>query len=266
MPNTMVNGVDLYYECHGQGSPLMLIAGLASDSQSWLPVVEALARHHMVILPDNRGVGRTTPMDVGTSIGLIADDCAALIERLGLSPVHLLGHSMGGLVAMDCAIRHPERVAKLALAATSACNSARNNALFSDWVSCLHAGMDMELWFRSVFYWIFSRRFFENRETLDSAVRGAAGYPYPQTADAFERQVKAISEFDIRKDLTSIRKKTLVICGKEDLLFTPDESMKTLSAIPDVTFTVIENAAHSIHVENPGAFTDCLLRFLGNSK
>ena len=139
MPSMIVNGVDLYYECHGKGAPLMLIAGRASDSQSWQPIVEELSQHYLVILPDNRGVGRTKPQDIETSIQQIADDCMALIGHLGLSSVTLLGHSMGGFVALDCAIRYPERVSQLILAGTSAFNSERNKALFQDWVSYLQS-------------------------------------------------------------------------------------------------------------------------------
>jgi len=264
MPNVTVNGVDLYYECHGKGKPLMMIAGLASDSQSWLPIVEDLSRHHLLILPDNRGVGRTKPQDVETSIHHMADDCITLIKHLGLSSVHLLGHSMGGFVALDCAIRYPECVSTLMLAATSAFNPERNKALFYDWVLHLMAGMNLELWFRNIFYWIFSGRFFENKASLDAAIQFALEYPYPQTAVAFEKQVEAANTFDCRESLASIRQKTLIICGKEDLLFSPEESIRALKAIPETSVAIIEDAAHSIHMENPRAFTDCVLRLLSN--
>ncbi|MEJ2695991.1 MAG: alpha/beta hydrolase [Candidatus Sulfobium sp.] len=264
MPSTVVNGVDLYYECHGKGKPLMLIAGLASDSQSWQPMVKSLSQHHLVILPDNRGVGRTKPQDIETSIQHIADDCIALVGYLGLSCVTLLGHSMGGFVALDCAIRYPEYVSKMILAGTSAFNSERNNALFHDWVSYLSSGMDLELWFRNVFYWIFSRHLFENNRTLNDTMQFAIEYPYPQSVIAFEKQVKAIEQFNCQKSLPSIKPKTLIVCGKEDLLFPPEESIKVLQAIPRTSISLIEDAAHSMHVESPKAFTDCVLHFLSN--
>ena len=264
MPSTIVNGVDLYYECHGKGKPLMLIAGLASDSQIWQPIVEELSQHYLVILPDNRGVGRTKPQDIATSIRHIANDCIALIGYLGLSSVTLVGHSMGGFVALDYAIRYPERVSKLILAGTSAFNSDRNNALLHDWVSYRRSGMDLERWFRNVFYWMFSKRFFENKETLNDAVRFKIEYPYPQSDIAFEKQVKAIKEFNCQQRLPSIKPKTLIVCGKEDLLFPPEESIKVLQVIPRTSVSLIEDAAHSIHMENPKAFTECVLHFLTN--
>lgn len=262
MPSTLINGVDLYYECHGKGSPLLLIAGLASDSQSWQPIVEALSRHHLLILPDNRGAGRTKPQDIETSIPQMADDCMALMEQLGFSSAPLLGHSLGGFVALDCAIRFPERVSALILAATSAANSARNNALFQDWVTYLRSGMDLALWFRNIFYWIFSQRLFEDEAALDDALRFALAYPYPQSADAFEKQVNAIMGFHCRERLPSIKQRTLILCGKDDLLFPAEESVDVLQTIPRATVAMIEGAAHSIHMDNPRGFADHVLHFL----
>ncbi|MCK9555100.1 alpha/beta hydrolase [bacterium] len=264
MPNTIVNNVDLYYEVHGKGIPLMLIAGLASDSQSWQPIVKGLSRHYCVITLDNRGAGRTKPQDIETSIQYITEDCINLIRHMGLSSVNLLGHSMGGFVALDCAIRYPEYVSKLILAGTSAFNSERNNALFLDWLSYLESGLSSELWFRNMFYWIFSRRFLEDKEALNKAVQFAIEYPYPQTKIAFKNQVNAIKEFNCLEDLSGITSKTMIICGKEDLLFPPEESVKVLQAIPGAIFSFVEHAAHSIHVENPGEFINIVRNFVNN--
>lgn len=262
MANTFINGVDLYYETHGEGMPLVLIAGLASDSQSWQPVLQELSRHYRVILFDNRGVGRTKPRDVATNIQKMADDCIALIKHLGLTSVHILGHSMGGVVALDCAIRYPEYVSKLVLASTSAYCSERNNALFHDWVSYLENGMNAELWFRNMFYWIFTKQFFEAHEILNKAVQLAIEYPYPQTKIAFSNQVNALQACDLRKNLPNVKSKTMVICGKEDIIFPPEESTAVLCAIPEVAFSCIEHAAHALHVEKPQEFINIVREFV----
>lgn len=266
MPNTKINGIDLYYEMHGKGIPLMLIAGLGSDSQSWQPIIEEFSRHCLVIAPDNRGAGRTRPQNARISIQQIADDCMKLAKHLGLSAVNLLGHSMGGFVALDLVIRYPDSIDKLILAGSSASNSKRNDSLFFDWVSCMESGMDAELWFRNIFYWLFSARFFENEAAVNDALRYAVEYPYPQSASAFRNQVEAISGFDCTEHLSGITKKTLVISGKEDLLFPPEVSACLANAIPGAVFSVIENAAHSIHMEQPCAFTDRVLEFLLQNK
>ena len=262
MSYLLVNGIKLYYEEHGKGSPLMLIAGLASDSQSWQPIVEKLSQQYRVILFDNRGSGRTKPQDAETGIQTMADDCIALIRHLNLPCVHLLGHSMGGFIVLDCAIRYPDYISKLILVGTSAFNPERNNALFLDWVSYLENEMSDTLWFKNIFYWIFSRHFFENPDTLETALELATGYPYPQTKIAFKNQVKAIKAFNCLKDLSHIRSETLVIFGEEDLLFSPKENIKILCSIPMVETALIEHAAHSVQTEQPKAFIDHIQDFL----
>ncbi len=257
-----IKNIQLYYETHGEGIPLLLVAGLASDSQSWAPVLNNLKTHFNVILHDNRGVGRTIPSDISLDIHQMADDCIALIQHLGLPGVNLLGHSMGGFIAMDCAIRYPEYVNKLILAGTAPFNSERNNLLFSDWASCFESGMDMELWFRNIFYWVFSKRFFKDTKAVKDAIQFEISYPYPQGKTAFRNQVKAIADFNCSRDLSRIRSKTLVLFGEEDLLFPEKDFRKFLEKIPDAEFSVIQNAAHSIHMENPETFTERILEFL----
>ena len=264
MPSTNINNIDLYYEYHGEGEPLMLIAGLASDSQSWQPIMEDLSRHFLVIILDNRGTGRTQPQDAETSIQHMADDCIALINYLELPSVTLLGHSMGGFVALDCAIRYPERVSRLILAGTSALSSQRNHMLFDDWVSYLESEMKLDTWFRNVFYWIFSREFFQNGKIVDDAIQATLEYPYPQGKLAFGKQVQAIGVFDCQPKLSDIKQHVLIICGEEDLLFPPAESVEVLQAIPASNVVVIAGAAHSIHMEKPLEFTDCVASFMRN--
>ncbi len=257
-----INGIDLYYEDYGEGMPLVLIAGLASDSQSWQPIIEKLSLHYRVIVFDNRGIGRTKISSSKIYIHDIADDCIALIKYLDIHSVYLLGHSMGGFVALDCAIRYPQYISKLILAGTSALNSERNNTLFSDWSSYREKGMDLESWFRNIFFWILTQQFFNDKEVLNNALQFVIEYPYPQTEIAFSAQVDAIKEFNCSKSLALIRSETLVVYGREDLLFPPTDSSKVLQAIPNVRFSYIDHAAHSIHSEEAEKFITIIQDFL----
>ena len=264
MPILTLNDVNLYYEVHGEGPPLLLIAGLSSDSQSWATVVDDLSKSFRVITPDNRGTGRTEPGDVEISIGHMADDCMALVEALGMPTVNVVGHSMGGFVALDCAIRYPERIAKLVLEATSSVDSDRNDALFADWAAYLEAGMEPTLWYRNVLYWIFTRRFFEDAETFDEAVRLSVEYPYRQSPSAYAKQARALAEYDCAESLPAVKARTLILCGEEDMLFPPEETREALAAIPDATVAMVPKAAHSIHFENPAGFLTPVLEFLSD--
>ncbi len=266
MPRLALNEIDLYYELHGTGEPadppLMLVAGLASDSQSWLPVLEPLSRHHRVIVLDNRGCGRTTPPDCTTGIGRMADDCIALADHLGIGRFRLLGHSMGGFIAIDCALRFPDRVARLVLANTTAKTSGRNRALFLDWLGYLDAGMAPAPWWRNFFYWIFTPGFFEDAAATDAFLKLVLEYPYPPRPDGLRGQVGAIVGFDRAADLRHIASPTLILCSTEDVLLPPGEDAAGLAGIPNARVAVLDGSAHASFIEAPDAFVEQVLAFL----
>lgn len=252
----------IYYEQHGKGIPLVMIAGLGSDSVSWLPVIMGLAKHFRVITFDNRGIGRSSEDNSNISIDDMADDCANLIIKLALPSVVLLGHSMGGMIAMDLARRYPKLVDRLILEATTPKMNNRNVEMLKDWVSFLKSGMDKKLWFRNMFYWIFSPSFFNDKVMLDQYVDMAVRYRYAQSDDSFENQVKALSKFDYQNELSEIKARTLVIYGEQDLLFPARETERMFDAIPDMNSTTIKNAAHSIHNDEPEEFIKTVVDFL----
>lgn len=262
MTNIMINDIELYYEVHGQGKPLLLVAGLASDSQSWQPAINDLTQHFQVIIFDNRGVGRTTPQDIETTIPKMADDCIELVKHLGFKAVNLLGHSMGGMIAQDCAVRYPGYIEKLVLCGTSTCLSERSKALLSDWANYLDTGIPSDLWFKNLFYWIFSNKFFDNPVNVKVALEYAIEYPYPQSATAFKNQVQALLNYNSKDEISTIQSETLVIAGEEDLFFTLEEVKQLSEQIPNSSFSLIKNAAHSIHMESPNDFTHCVVKFL----
>ena len=261
MPTFARDGVELYYEIKGSGRPLMLVAGLAADNAFWLPSLPALSARHQVIVLDNRGAGRTAPLDAATSIRLMADDCMALAAHLGLPKVTLAGHSMGGMIVQDCAIRYPDAVEGLVLASTTARAAPRDNDLFATWWA-LFLAIDRPLWFRNLFYWVLSPKFFDERRGVDALVQLAATYPYQQTPVALANQVQAIARFDARNELSSIRARTLVMTGTLDLVFPISEAAAFAKSIPHASFAPVEGAAHSFPMETPAAFTQRLLDFL----
>ena len=255
------DGIDTHYERKGRGRPLMLVAGLAADNAFWLPSLDALSSRYDVVMPDNRGSGRTTPLDAPTSVRAMADDCIALADHLGLATFSLAGHSMGGMVAQDCAMRHPARIDALVLAATSPCATPRDDALFAAW-SALFPVVDRPLWFRNLFSWVLSPAFFDAPKAVDALVQLAATYPYQQTPQALANQVRAIAGFDVRARLSSIAARTLVLAGTRDLVFSVDDAATFAEWIPHATFAPVEGAAHSFPIEQPDELTQRVLEFL----
>ena len=119
MPTVRANGITMYYELHGSGEPLVLIAGLNSDHGLYRTIVPQLAAHYQVLVFDNRGVGQTDQPDVPYSMELMADDTAALLQAVGITKANILGTSMGGRIAVALALRHPDLVKRLILVSTT---------------------------------------------------------------------------------------------------------------------------------------------------
>lgn len=119
MPTTRANGIDIYYEIAGDGPPLILIAGLGYGLWQWHKMVPLLARHFQVIVFDNRGAGQTDKPAGPYSAALLADDTAGLLEALDIDRATVLGHSMGGFIAQQMALSHPDCIDTLVLASTN---------------------------------------------------------------------------------------------------------------------------------------------------
>jgi len=111
-----VNGINLYYETHGTGRPMILLHGGLGSGEMFGPILPALSENHQVIAPDLQGHGRTADIDRPIDIRLMADDIAALIDHLGLDRPDVVGYSMGGGVAFMTASKYPEKVGKLVTA------------------------------------------------------------------------------------------------------------------------------------------------------
>jgi pimeloyl-ACP methyl ester carboxylesterase len=114
-----VNGINLYYEIHGAGRPLILLHGGLGSGEMFGPLLPTLAERHQVIAVDLQGHGRTADIDRPIDIRLMADDIAALIDHLGLDKPDLVGYSLGGGVALQTAVKYPAKVRRLVAASAN---------------------------------------------------------------------------------------------------------------------------------------------------
>jgi pimeloyl-ACP methyl ester carboxylesterase len=123
-----VNGINLYYETHGAGRPMVLLHGGLGSGEMFGPTLPTLAEKHRVILVDLQGHGRTADIDRPIDVTLMADDIAALIDHLGLDKPDVVGYSLGGGVAFHVAIKYPEKVGRL----VAACANVRRDAIYPE--------------------------------------------------------------------------------------------------------------------------------------
>lgn len=251
----------LYYQIHGKGQPLLMIAGMSSDSNSWQYILDRMKAGHMLICFDNRGCGRTS-YHGAFSLQDLAGDAAALLQHLSIEQADLVGHSMGGMIAQQMAIDHPEMIDRLILACTSPKLSARATAILDDLLMMWKDGADMSEWFRKMFLSLFTEEANANKKFIDAAIIFALAYPYPQSLGGFEHQVRAIKAFDSKEKLHLIKQKTLILTGENDRLFRAGDTHLLDGISGEKTHTVIEGAAHSVHAEKPGPFVREVKKFL----
>jgi pimeloyl-ACP methyl ester carboxylesterase len=242
-----------------------MVAGMSSDSKSWQFILDRMAKDYRLVIFDNRGCGRTETDGSSFDLKDLAEDAFVLMDYLEYQQVHLIGHSMGGMIAQEMALMQPERIDKLVLASSSPqlSKKAKNilDELYNKWVE----GYDLSDWFRIMFGWLFTEKVLSNKKLMDAAIIYALSYPYAQTLEGFKSQVDAISSFDAVDRIKDIQHNTLILSGKQDKLITPEESRALLRISGPCDFKIIEDAAHSIHAEHPGEFVGAVVDFLGES-
>lgn len=249
----------LYHEDHpGPGTPLLLIAGLASDALSWVYQKEPLNRHHRLILCDNRGVGRSPKPPGPYSIAQMAEDILAILPD---QKVHLLGHSMGGAIAQHLAAHHPDRIDRLILACTQQRFHGRTLAVAESWAGLLQHKPDASLLGRSLFPWLYTRHFLDQPGNLQACVDALQAHPYPLEADAIQAQVEALKDFQPQK----ICRPTLVLAAEQDLICPPEACLELHQSIPQSRFKVLPNTGHSCMLESPDALNGAVLEYLAQA-
>lgn len=263
MPKIKVGDINIYYELHGDGFPLIMIMGLGANIDWWDPrLIHELSRKFKLVLFDNRGAGRTDVSDKQYSIKLFAEDTAGLMDALRIPKAHVLGISMGGMIAQELVLNYPEKVEKLVLCATF-CGGAHAIHPSPEIISALAVDRSMlspEEVARITIPLIFTEEFIKNNsEFIELTVQQMVKAPISN--EAFMRQLNAITEFDTYDRLPLIKKPTLILHGKKDILVPPENAFIMAKAIPNAKLVYFENSAHGL-VEEMDKVISVLLDFL----
>jgi pimeloyl-ACP methyl ester carboxylesterase len=262
MPDLDLEDVTLHYEIDGSGPPLLLIAGMLSDSASWAAVAPMLAERFTVIRPDNRTTGRTQPWNAPADTAKVAEDAQALMAHLGHDRYHVAGHSMGGILALELAHDHPETVGTASVLASGRSRSPRTMAVFDALLAIRRAPEGEELWLRALYPWLFGHGFFEDPANVETALQTALAYPHAQPVEAMAHQIEAFRRFRPRAQLDPITCPTLVLYAGQDLMIPPEVARPSFAPIPDLTEHTIPEAGHSIAWDAPEQVSERLLTFL----
>lgn len=250
-------GCQLHYEEYGQGPPVLLLHGLGSSTCDWEHQRKALAAGYKVILFDLRGHGRSDRPRGPYSIAGFAEDVIELLAHLQLEKIHLVGISMGGMVAFQIAADHPQRLLSLTIVNSSP--EVKANSL----ASALQIGKR----------WLFSRLL--GMESIGRMI-GKLLFPYPgqealreqvverwrlNDKHAYLASLDAIIGWGVRDRLATIRCPVLVISADQD--YTPvAQKQAYVAELPNARLVVIADSHHATPIDQPERFNECLLEFL----
>ena len=266
MPTAKVGDINMYYEVHGKGEPLLLIMGLGSDMTSWIFQIQEFSKKYRVIVFDNRGVGGSAAPHTPYSTEFMADDTAGLLDALEVDKAHILELSLGGMIAQELALKYPQRVKSLILATTAVGPRSWATHVLGTMLRLNQEGVNQETLTTLRLSWLFTDKFFDNPELVRTVIDTMLANPYPQPVHAYARQFDAATEHDTRDRIGKISAPTLVLVGKEDILLPIQMSEELAAGIPNAELVVLEGGGHGFLVEIAGKFNRAVLDFLENVK
>lgn len=245
MPTIKVNGINIYYEIHGKGFPLVMISGIGADV-NWLPseMLDSYSQNFKTIIFDNRGSGRTDKPDIPYSIQMMANDTIGLMDALNIEKAHIIGMSMGGFIAQEIAITYPERVEKLVLCSTN-CGGSKQVLPSNEVIQKMTTPRDStpEEWIDVIFSLGFTDDDYKNNPDFIKSYKQRVMEFFPPL-DSLQRQTLANMGFSSGMRLKKIKAPTLIMHGKEDIMTPPENAEILAKRIPHAKLVMLENVGH----------------------
>ena len=257
-----VDGTRIHYDVWGrrEGEPLLLIQGLGADMRGWIAQRRSLGAHHRCIAFDNRGVGRSDRPPGPYDLEVMATDALAVLDATGSDTAHVMGASMGGILAQILAVAHPERVRSLVLACTACRHLPWRIELLETWAEqATHRGM--KAFVADNLRWLVGPR---SLRRVWPAVGLLGPLAFTVEPTSFIAQIQGILAQDdsLRAELAHLDIPTLVLVGSQDILTPLGDSVELAGLIPGAELAVVAGGAHSFMVERAGAFNQAVLDFL----
>lgn len=260
MPQLKLPGVDLYYEQHGRGKPIVCIAGYTGDHTFWSVLLHDLCKDHQVILFDNRAIGQSYDKEQNITLEMMAEDTLNLIKHLKLKKPHIIGHSMGGLIGQIIAHKEPEAIDKLVVLNAANSVSTRTKLILGSILNARQANIDFNLFIDLALPWFFGNQFLRTPENIQRFKLLLLNNPFPQSVRDQERQFQALISFDSHHWARFIRTPTQIIGSSEDLILPITEAQHLAGLIPNATFVSV-SGGHSSPIEAPKEVLKHVLAF-----
>ena len=256
MSQAEVDGIELYYEEAGTGTPLVLLHGLGSSIEDWEYQIPEFSRHYRVIAMDLRGFHRSPHGSGALSIQRFASDVWSLLRQLGVDRFNLVGHSMGGAIALQLAINHPGAVIKMVI--TNSVPSFQPQTL----------KQHFEVWYRQILMRLLgpvrlatigALRMYpgDHQQALreKSIQRGSRNGP------SYLESLKALTRWSVLNRLQELHMPVLVLAAERDY-FTREDMLQFAHALPKGRFHLFPGTHHGLPLEAPELFNPAVLKFL----
>jgi pimeloyl-ACP methyl ester carboxylesterase len=253
---------ELFYAEKGAGDPVLFLNGLSGDHLYWTSQLRGFSKKFRALAPDNRDVGQTRHHGQPYGIADLADDAAGLLRRLALPPAHVIGLSMGGMIAQELALRAPECVRSLVLADTLGRADDWFRNTLGAFEKIRRQVADTPAFFDAILPWWVSWRYFEGSERITWLRWLLQQNPHPQPLDGFLRQIDAMRRFDALERLRDIRCPVLVLVGEDDGVCPVRYSERLHQRLPGSRLVVLKGVGHAPPIEDGPLFQKCVTEFL----
>jgi len=252
MPIFTKNGFTVHYDVHGEGESVLCIMGITALGAVWADHVEEWSKSYQCITPDNRGVGATDKPAGDYTTEMLAQDQVDLLDHLGIEKVHVVGCSMGSVIAQKLALLFPERVKSVTLMCTWARCDDYAKSVFAHILKC-KAHFKSEDFMEYLQLLIFDKRSWDNPEFHANLLEGRAAAAVdenPQPLHGLIGQCAACTNHNTIDELQNLTAPTLVVGGENDV-FTPSWMSDEVHAkLPNSTLHLYPQSGHAFHWEN----------------
>ncbi|MFW9848733.1 MAG: alpha/beta fold hydrolase [Candidatus Thorarchaeota archaeon] len=259
MPEFKIGDIVLHYRLRGEGPPLLLIHGLGSDMRTWEFQEDELAKHFQLILVDQRGHGHSTgPGMDAVMASVFVQDMITLLDHLGFKKVHVAGQSMGGLIAQEFALSHPERVERLILISTGYKITEETVDEVFSWREAQVEGGD-EAYFRAATDSCFPQEFIDNNKELMDYLFNKENLLNP---DGVMAAGLGLAMFDAADRISEIKNRTLIIHGDLDKVFNVSLAKEAHEIIPSSQLVIFKGCGHSSAIQMSEKMSETTIKFL----
>jgi len=265
VPIAKVGDINIEYYVEGDGPPLLLIHGFSMPASAWgEPFLAELRPHFQVIRFSNRGTGLSDKPDAAYSIPMMADDAVGLLDELSIDKAHVMGISMGGSIAQELVLSHPERVQGLVLGCT-ACGGPNRVPVEPQAIAMLAAtpGLSAIDWVKRLATVTLTPEYVEReRDALEAFAEEFADNPTPP--HVMGRHAGAGMLFDSYDRLPQMQVQTLIMHGDRDRLNPVQNAQVLYDRIPNSKLRIVPEVGHSFFWEKPRESAEAIVQFLSS--